>query len=46
MNFFGRVPEERQKATQLRFAKMDRNRLQDLWNNVLWTDEFKVDVWP
>ena len=33
-------------AAQLRFAKLHLNKPQDLWYNVIWTDETKVDVWP
>jgi len=31
-------------AAQLRFAKLHLNKAQDFWNNVLWTDQTKVEM--
>lgn len=31
-------------AAQLRFGKLHLNKQQDSWNNVLWTDETKVEM--
>ena len=31
-------------AAQLRFAKLHLNKPQDFWNNVLWTDQTKVEI--
>ena len=31
-------------AAQLRFAWLHLNKPQDFWNNVLWTDETKVEI--
>lgn len=31
-------------AAQLNFAKLHLNKLQDLWNSILWTDESKMEV--
>ena len=31
-------------AAQLRFAKLHLNKPQDFWNNVLWTDQTKVEM--
>ena len=31
-------------AAQLRFVKLHLNKPQDFWNNVLWTDQTKVEM--
>lgn len=31
-------------AAQLRFPKLHLNKLKDVWNNVLWTDETRVEM--
>ena len=32
-------------AAQLRFAKLHLIKPQDFWNNVLWTDQTKVEMY-
>jgi len=31
-------------AAQLKFVKLHLNKPQDFWNNVLWTDQTKVEM--
>ena len=40
---FGRVAGESLFLLN-RFVKLRLNKLKDLWNNVLWTDETKVEM--
>ena len=47
---FGRVAmrkpllSKKNKANRPRFAKLNLNKPQDFWNNVLWTDETEVEM--
>ena len=44
LNKYGRVRSKKNMAAQLRFAKLHLNKPQDFWNNVLWTDQTKVEM--
>ena len=39
-----KIAEDLLQFIELRFAKLHLNKAQDFWNNVLWTDQTKVEM--